>query len=124
MRGLAKQVMSWTAIYAVALHVILLGLVPIAANGEIFNPFSVICHSAGAAAAGDETPGRPDLIPGHACEHCNLCSATAPPPAPDIAFNVDLRPARILHVLRPVSAVARTGVTSDPKLARGPPLTA
>ena len=72
--------MSWVAIYAVALHVILLGLVP-AANGESVNPFSVICHSAGPAAAGEETPGKPDLIPGHACEHCNLCSA-APPPEP------------------------------------------
>jgi len=72
--------MSWVAIYAVALHVILLGLVP-AANGESVNPFSVICHSAGPAAAGDEAPGKPGLIPGHACEHCNLCSA-APPPEP------------------------------------------
>ena len=59
MRGLARQVMSWVAIYAVALHVILLGLVPIAANGDIVNPFSVICHSAGPAAAGDETPVSP-----------------------------------------------------------------
>ncbi len=75
MRLLLRRGVTVLAIYAVALHVILLGLVPIAANGEIVNPFSVICHSAGPVAAGDEAPGKPDLIPGHACEHCNLCSA-------------------------------------------------
>lgn len=121
-----RRTVSWMAIYAVALHAILLGLASVAADtSAAVDPFSVICHNAASAgAAGDEAPANPDLIPGHACEHCNLCSATAPPPAPDVAFNVDLRPARILHVLRPVSAAARTGVTSDPKLARGPPLTA
>ena len=50
MRGLARQVTSWVAIYAVALHVILLGLMPIAANGAAVDPFSVICHSAVSAA--------------------------------------------------------------------------
>ena len=123
--GLRKAV-SWVAIYAVALHVILLGIASVAANtSAAVDPFSVICHSvAHAGAAGDEAPIKPDLIPGHACEHCNLCSAAAPPPAPDVAFNVDLKPARILHVLRPASATVRTGVTSDPKLARGPPQSA
>ena len=86
MRLLLRRGVTVLAIYAVALHVILLGLVPIAANGEIVNPFSVICHSAGPAAAGDETPGKPDLIPGHACEHCNLCSA-APPPEPAVVLD-------------------------------------
>jgi hypothetical protein len=113
--------MSWVAIYAVALHVILLGLVPIAANGENVNPFSVICHSvAPAGAAGDETPAKPDLIPGHACEHCNLCSA-APPPEPAVVAIGNLLPARLLHVLRPVSHAPRTGVAFTPNLARGPP---
>ena len=121
-----RKVVSWVAIYAVALHVILLGLASVAANtSAAVDPFSVICHSvAQAGAAGDEAPGKPDLIPGHACEHCNLCSAAAPPPAPDVALNVDLRPVRVLNVLFPASAPARTGVTSDPKLARGPPQSA
>ena len=119
--GLRKTV-SWVAIYAVALHVILLGIASVANNtSAAVDPFSVICHS---GAAGDEAPVKPDLIPGHACEHCNLCSAVAPPPAPDVAINVDFKPARILHVLRPASATVRTGITSDPKLARGPPQSA
>lgn len=119
-----RNAVTCVAIYAVALHVILLGLASVAAaTSAAVDPFSVICHSS-AGATGDQAPVNRDLVPGHACEHCNLCSATAPPPAPDVAFNVDLKPARILHVLRPVSAAARTGVTSDPKLARGPPLTA
>ena len=107
------------AIYAVALNVIFLGLAP-AGPAAATDPFSVICHSI-AAAAGDEAPAKPGLLPGHACEHCNLCSATAPPPAPDVALVIALRPALILDVLRPVSAPRRAGLTSDPKLARGPP---
>jgi len=125
MRGLARQVTGWVAIYAVALHVILMGLVPIAANGEAVNPFSVICHSAApASSAGDEAPGRPNLAPGQACEHCNLCSAAAPPPAPDIVLIGDLTPARLLHVLRPASQTPRAGVAFRPNLARGPPQSA
>ncbi|MGH6724913.1 MAG: DUF2946 family protein [Pseudolabrys sp.] len=123
MRGLARLVTSWVAIYAVALHVILMGLVPIAANGEPVNPFSVICHSAApATTAGDEAPGKPDLVPGHACEHCNLCSAAAPPSAPDIALIGNLAPARLLHVLQPASQTPRAGIAFRPNLARGPPL--
>jgi hypothetical protein len=123
MRSRAKRIVGWVAIYAVALHILMLGLVPFNANGtDAVDPYSVICHSAvPAGQAGDETPSRPDLIPGHACEHCNLANAVAPPPAPDVALFANMAPARVLHVLRPVSAPPRAAVTSDPKLARGPP---
>ena len=122
MRGLATQVTSWVAIYVVALHVILLGLVPITANGAAIDPFSVICHSAVSSAfPGDEAPGKPDLIPGHACEHCNLCSAVAPPPAPDLVLIGNLMPTRLLHVLRPVSHASDAGIALRPNFARGPP---
>jgi hypothetical protein len=118
-----RRAVSWMAIYAVAVHAILLGLASVATNtSAAVDPFSVICHSV--AHAGHEAAVKPGLIPGHACEHCNLCSAAAPPPAPDVALNVDLKPARILHVLRPALATVRTGVTSDPKRARGPPQSA
>lgn len=118
-----RQGLSWLAIYVVAMHVILVGLVPFAGSGPgALDPFSVICHAAVPSdAAGNEAPSKPDLIPGHACEHCNLCSAAGPPPAPDIALFANMAPARVLHVLRPVSAPRRAEVTSDPKLARGPP---
>jgi len=117
MCGLARKLTSWVAIYAVALHVILLGLMPIAVAGEALNPFSAICHS---ATAGDETPANPDLAPGHACEHCNLCTA-APPPEPATASIGQLLPARLLHVLHPVSQARRTGIAFTSNLARGPP---
>jgi len=118
MRGLARQVVSWAAIYAVALHVILLGLVPIAANGDTVNPFLVICHSV--APAGDEAQGKSDRVPGHACEHCNLCSAAAPP-EPAVVLIGNLLPKRLLHVLRPASHAPTAGVAFRPHLARGPP---
>jgi hypothetical protein len=117
MRILARQVMSWVAIYAVALHVILLGLVPIAANGASVNPFAVICHS---VTGGDEAPGTPDFAPGHACEHCNLCAA-APPPEPATFQIGTLLPTRLLHVMRPAAQPLRVGIVSSPHLARGPP---
>jgi len=118
--------MSWVAIYAVALHIILLGFAPLAANAsDTVDPFSIICHAGShSGAPGDEAPANPNLIPGHACDQCNLCSTAAPPPAPDAALNLDLKPARVLHVLRPVSTVPRIGVASNPKLARGPPQSA
>ena len=121
--GLRRSV-TLLAIYAVALHIILLVFVPIAANvSAAIDPFSVICNSvAPAGAVGDEAPSKPDLVPGHACDQCNLCNAAAPPPAPASALLGSLPPARVLHALRPLSMTVRIGTTSDPKLARGPPL--
>ena len=119
MRLLLKKTVTVLAIYAVALNVVFLGLAP-AGPAAANDPFSVICHSI-AGAAGDEAPAKSGLVPGHACEHCNLCSAAEPPPAPDVGLAVDLAPSRILQVLLPASAARRAGLTSDPKLARGPP---
>ena len=120
-----RVAVSWVAIYAVALHVILLGFMPAIANvSATVDPFSIFCHSgAEAGASGNKAPDKPELVPGHACEHCNLCSTTAPPPAPDVELSVDFRPTRVLHVLIPASTPTRIAVTSDRKLARGPPQT-
>jgi hypothetical protein len=121
MRGLGKKVLSWAAIYAVAMHTLLTGIAPVfAAAQNNVDPFSVIClHDGG---AGGPTGLPSGLVPGHACEHCNLCSAVAPPPAPDLAVFGNLMPARLLQVLQPVSAAPGIGIVYRPNLARGPPL--
>ena len=120
MRHVLRKSTTLLAIYAVALHVILSSIGSLAVS--TVNPFSDICYSvAHAGAPGNEAPSKPDLVPGHACEHCNLCSAAAPPPAPDVALNVDFEPTHVLRVLFLASTPTRIGVTSDPKLARGPP---
>jgi hypothetical protein len=121
MRGIGKKILSWVAIYAVAMHTLLTGIAPVfAAAQDSVDPFSVIClHDAGTGAPTSLPSG---LVPGHACEHCNLCSAVAPPPAPDLAVFGNLMPSRLLQVLRPASAESRGGIVYRPNLARGPPL--
>jgi len=110
------------AIFAVALHTMLWAVaVPVAAAGTV-DPFSVICHSGGSAAvAGDQSPAQPVSKPTSACDHCNLCSAAGPASAPDVVILGRLMPERVLALLSPSSVPRRDGVTSNPKLARGPP---
>ena len=119
---LGRQMLSWVAIYAVAMHTLLSGVAPaFAVAQDSVDPFSVIClHDAGAGSPAGQQPSG--LVPGHACEHCNLCSAAAPPPAPDLVVFGHLLPARLLQVLRPVSTAPSAGVEFRPNLARGPPL--
>jgi hypothetical protein len=122
MRVRVRRLVGWAAIYAVALHTALLGVVPVVSGSLVASdPFSLICLSQ-ASTDGDtnQTPGRLDHKLGHACEHCNLCSASVLPPAPDSLIGTVL-PLRVTHVLRPVISAPRIGLTSDPKLARGPP---
>jgi hypothetical protein len=111
------------ALYAVALHVILLGFLPVSPGAFApINPFAIICHATGPAAKpGERPPGKLNFIPGRAIDHCNLCSAAAAPPAPKIAFNIDFQSTRVLHVFSPHSAPVRSGLIFDPKLIRGPP---
>lgn len=114
--------LSWVAIYAVAMHTLLTGVTPaFAAAQNSVDPFSVICqHDAVAGSPAGQPPSG--LVPGHACEHCNLCSAAAPLPAPDLAVFGNLMPARLLQVLRPASAAPNAGFEYRPNFARGPPL--
>lgn len=111
------------AIFAIALHTMLWALVtPLAAAAGTIDPFSVICHSGGATtAATDQAPGAPVSAPTSACDHCNLCAATGTASAPDLVLAGRLLPERVLAVLSPASVERREGVTSYPKLARGPP---
>ena len=116
-----RRAVSLVAIYVVALHTILLGIVPVAASASVAgDPFSIICHSdAQAGGAAEQTPGRPD-VPGHACDHCILCSASAPPVLVSV-FAGQLVPLRLLQVLQPASTAARSHSAITPHLARGPP---
>lgn len=117
-----KHGVTVLALYAMALHVLLAALAPLSAGAAgTIDPFSVICHSTAPDASGDASPRHPALTPGQACEHCNLCSAAAPPPAPDVALEIDFAPARVLHVFRPAEIPAPGGIAFEPKLARGPP---
>jgi hypothetical protein len=122
MRTRVRRLVSWVAIYAVALHAVLLGIAPVISGSSVAgDPFSIICHSdAQPFAPANQTPGSPDHVPGHACEYCNLCSASVPPPAPDGLIGT-IPPLRVAHVLLPALSAPRVGLASDPKLARGPP---
>jgi len=118
MRALLRRASGWTAIYAIALHTSLWAAVAPFAT-PVVDPFTVICHSEASAPA-DQTPDNGPLLPAHACDHCNLCSAIAPP-VPLNTPSASVAPARVLQVLRPASIAPRRDVTADPKLARGPP---
>lgn len=121
--GLRRGV-TLLAIYAIALRVILLAFLPVgafAATSAALDPLAVICHSS-ADGSDPAAPAKAPLIPGHACEHCNLCSAMAPLAAPATAlYALPLRTG-VVQVLRPASAAARPIATADRRLARGPPV--
>ena len=117
-----RRAVSFAAIYAIALHTILLGIAPVPAGVPVAgDPFSIICHSdAQAGGAAEQTPGGPDVVPGHACDHCNLCSAS-PPLVIDSVFAGQLAPVRLLQVLQPASTAAPSHLAITLHLARGPP---
>ena len=116
-----RRALSLAAIYVVALHTILLGIVPLPAVSVVDDSLSIICHSdVEAVAPAEQAPGRPDIIPGHACDHCNLCSVSAPPVLRTV-FAGQLAPMRLLQVLRPASTAVRSRLAITPHLARGPP---
>lgn len=124
MRRFWQRSVTLVALYAVALHVILLGFLPVnSAASAALDPFAIICQTTGPAAApGKPPPGTLKYLPGRAIDYCNFCASVAPPPPPDLAFHIDFRMARVLHVLRPIATRVQTGLTFDPKLIRGPPL--
>jgi len=106
------------AAYAVALHAVLwVAAAPFAPVAV--DPFTVICHSEAAVPA-DQVPDNGPLAPAHACDHCNLCSAVAPP-IPYAAVAEYLAPVRTLEILRPISPARLEHAKTNPKLARGPP---
>ena len=114
---LGRKSVGWVAIYAIALHAILWGVAPMAAAPSL-DPLSVICHS-DAAASGEQAPAAPAHT--QVCDHCTLCAATNAPSVLNAAIVSQLKPTRLLHVLRPASALARGYLETTPNLARGPP---
>jgi hypothetical protein len=119
MRARINRCLSVVAIFAIALHGVLLGLAPLAASAG--DPFSIICHSGASAQTGDEqAPSNSGRTP-QGCEHCNLCNAAAPPTALNAVVVGQLIPARLPQILQPASAVATAGLAASPKLAQGPP---
>jgi hypothetical protein len=121
MRGGTRHFLSAAAAIAIALHTVLwAALAPLAANAAV-DPFTVICHSQTSAPA-EQTPGPGPLLPAHACDHCNLCSAATPPLTPDTTLAARFEPVRTLQVLRPVEFARHDDIAADPKRARGPPV--
>lgn len=115
-----RPIISWMAIFAIALQAMLWGVTGPSAAGSAIDPFSVICHNSQAST--DQAPA--DQAPGHsqACDHCNLCSAT--PVALDVldaVFAGYLTPAKLLEVLSAPSVVTHDGISSNPRLSQGPP---
>jgi hypothetical protein len=115
-----RRSVSWLAIFAIALHTILVGLMPLASAAPI-DPFNVICHSQPADSSALPAGSGPASVPSGPCDHCKLCSAVATPTAPDTLLDSNLAPTSLVAVLYPASMAPAGGIARTPKLARGPP---
>src|SRR6516162_11664013 len=110
-----RRAVSLAAIYVIALQTILLGISPVAGFGSIAgDPLSIIRRSDGQPfASNNQTPGSKDHQQGESCEHCNLCSTSAPPLVPSNPTGT-VSPLRLTLVLRPALCAPRVGLVSDP----------
>ena len=123
MRSLWRRSVTLVALYAVALHIVLLGFLP-AGFGTFspIDPFAIICHTVGPAEHPGEPPqGRLQYLPGRAIDRCDLSNAVGLPPSPEEFFKVDLRRTRLLDVLRPHAASEQKSLIYPANLIRGPP---
>jgi hypothetical protein len=120
MKARVRRGISVTAVIAIALHTILWGVVAPSQAAGAPDPFSIICHSDAGAGPSDQAPDQTHLLPAHACDHCNLCSAAAPPTV-DAALLGQLGPADVLLVLRPGNFARRDLAAAYSHFARGPP---
>src|SRR5262245_21214523 len=121
MRLLLRQSVTFLAIYTIALHAMLWGLVVRPTTTNAFDPFTVICHSEASAPA-QQAPDRSPLAPAHACDQCNLCNAVVVPAVVNTALIARFEPVQTLQVLHALTVARRDEITADPKLARGPPV--
>jgi len=121
MRGGIRYFSSVMAAIAVAMHTVLwAALGPLAASAAV-DPSLVICHSETSAPA-EQTPAPSPMLPAHACDHCNLCSAAPPLVTPDLILAARFEPVRTLQVLSPPNIARHDDVAADPRRARGPPV--
>ncbi len=120
MQAPIRRGISVTAVIAIALHTILWGAVAPSQAAGVPDPFSIICHSGADASPAEQTPDQTHLLPAHACDHCNLCSATATPTV-NSALLGQLGPADVLLVLRPDNVARRNSGAVYSHFARGPP---
>ena len=100
-----RRAVSLAAIYVVALHTILLGIVPVPASASVVgDPFSIICHSDAAGGSACRTGPRqaryhprPRLRPLHSLQRLGAASTQLP------YSQVSSRRTRLLQVLQPGS---------------------
>jgi len=119
MRAGIRQFLGAVAAMALALHTVAWGIVPAPGPASV-DPFSVICHS-DASAAVDPAFDQSPLAPAQACDHCNLCSAFAPPLPPNTKIAAYVAPATESAVPPAVDSPRHDAVVGGPGFARGPP---
>jgi len=119
MRAGIRQFLGAVAALALALQTVAWGIAPAPGPASV-DPFSVICHS-DASAAVDPASDQGPLEPAHACDHCNLCSASAPPLPPATTIAAYVTPAPESSAPPSVDNRRHDAVVGKPGLARGPP---
>lgn len=119
MRAGIRQFPGAVAALVIALQTVAWGVGPAPGLATV-DPLSIICHS---EASGPGAPVSDDgaLPPAHACDHCNLCSTSAPPLPPDTAIVAYIKPVRTLATPRLVNSTRHDAVVGEASLARGPP---
>jgi len=123
MRSLLRRSVTLLALYAVALHILLLGFLPPELGSfSPIDPFAIICHTVDPSGGqGKPAQGKLQYLPGRAIDRCDLSSAVAPPPSPDESFRIDLQRTRLLDVLEPHSVGEHKSLVYPANLIRGPP---
>jgi hypothetical protein len=118
-----RRAVSWAAIYAIALQIVLAGMMPLA-NGSAISgdTLSIICRNDNESLSSvNRTPGGDSHLPrDHACDHCILCKASASLLPPDILPDA-VSPRFIAQDFRPTVSAPATEATTDANRARGPP---
>lgn len=123
MRSLWQRSITLLALYAVALHVVVLGFLPVDldAYGPL-DPFSIICHTIGPPEHPGEPPeGKLQCLPGRGIDRCDLSNAAACPPPSDQFLKIDPPRTRLLDILRPHDATRARLAASIVHPIRGPP---